>query len=233
MTKRVAIIQSNYIPWKGYFDIIQSVDEFVLYDDMQYTRRDWRNRNVIKSANGLQWLSIPVEVKGKYFQSIKDTKVAEMNWNIKHWQIIKQNYNKAKGFKEYSDIIESLYLNCNFEYLSEINYYFLTNICSILGISTKFRWSNEFLLEEDRTQRLISICKQCDADTYVSGPAAKSYMDEAVFDNEGIKLEYFDYNGYQEYNQIYPPFTHYVSIIDLLLNEGKNSVEIYKKTAIK
>jgi hypothetical protein len=98
-----------------------------------------------------------------------------------------------------------------------------------LGISTKFRWSNEFLLEDDRTQRLISICKQCDADIYVSGPAAKSYMDEAVFDNEGIKLEYFDYNGYQEYIQIYPPFTHYVSIIDLLLNEGKNSVEIYKK----
>lgn len=232
MSKKIAIIQSNYIPWKGYFDIIRSVDEFVLYDDMQYTRRDWRNRNVIKTPNGLQWLTIPVEVKGKYYQTIKETRIADKDWNIRHWQIIRQNYANASGFKVYAEIIENLYVNCNFDYLSDVNYYFLTNLCSLLGINTKFRWSSEFLLEEDRTIRLISICKQCNAETYVSGPAAKSYMDEPLFTEEGIKLEYFDYNNYVEYNQITKPFNHYVSIIDLLFNTGTSANEFLNKQYI-
>ena len=98
--KKVLITQSNYIPWKGYFDAIAIADEFVVYDDMQYTRRDWRNRNLIKTKNGLEWLTIPVEVKGKYFQKIRDTKISDPKWAIKHWSIISQNYAKAKYFNE-------------------------------------------------------------------------------------------------------------------------------------
>ncbi|HVZ95255.1 MAG TPA: WbqC family protein, partial [Chitinophagaceae bacterium] len=130
--KKLLITQSNYIPWKGYFDAINSVDEFVIYDDMQYTKRDWRNRNKIKTANGLQWLTIPVEVKGKYLQKIKDTKISSSKWNKEHWNAVKINYATASFFKQYKDFFEALYLNCNKAYLSEINFLFLTAICNLL-----------------------------------------------------------------------------------------------------
>ena len=110
--KKIAISQSNYIPWKGYFDLINKVDEFILYDDAQFTRRDWRNRNKIKTPNGLQWLTIPVDVKGKYFQKINETRISDKNWGVKHWHQIKQNYSKARSFKKYKDIFEKLYLDC-------------------------------------------------------------------------------------------------------------------------
>ncbi|MBJ7432720.1 MAG: WbqC family protein, partial [Gemmataceae bacterium] len=101
MAKTVAILQSNYIPWKGYFDLIRSVDEFILYDEVQYTRRDWRNRNKIKTADGTQWLTVPVEVKGKYFQKINETLISESGWEKNHWTRICSAYSKAPYFKEY------------------------------------------------------------------------------------------------------------------------------------
>ena len=178
--KKVAILQSNYIPWKGYFDLINMVDEFILYDDMQYTRRDWRNRNKIKTPQGLQWLTIPVEIKGKFFQKIKDTKITDKKWNIKHWRTISQNYSKSKYFKDYKDIFEELYLKCDEEYLSQINYKFITTINKILEINTKLRWSSEFELVDGQTEKLLGICKDCNADIYLSGPAAKDYFNEEV-----------------------------------------------------
>jgi hypothetical protein len=142
--KKIAISQSNYIPWKGYFDLINSVDEFTLYDDAQYTRRDWRNRNKIKTPQGLQWLTIPVDVKGKYFQKINETKISDKGWGVKHWQQIKQNYAKAKNFKKYKDIFEELYLSCKEEYLSEINHKF---IIAINQRAVQF-WVDEVLYAE-------------------------------------------------------------------------------------
>ena len=178
--KKIAILQSNYIPWKGYLELINMVDEFILYDDMQYTRRDWRNRNKIKTPQGLQWLTIPVEIKGKFFQKIKDTRITDKKWNIKHWRTISQNYSKAKYFKDYKDIFEELYLACDEEYLSQINYKFITTINEILEIKTKLRWSSEFELLDGQTEKLLGICKDCNADIYLSGPAAKDYFNEEV-----------------------------------------------------
>ncbi|MBE2986048.1 WbqC family protein [Campylobacter sp. RM12920] len=226
--KRIAILQSNYIPWKGYFDLINMVDEFIFYDDMQYTKRDWRNRNKIKTLNGLAWLSIPVEVKGKFFQKINETKISEKDWVKKHWQSISHNYSKAKYFKDYKDIFEDLYLNCSEEYLSQINYKFITTINKILDIDTKLRWSSEFKLIDGQTEKLIGICKECDADIYLSGPAAKDYFDEGLAEKEGIKMEWMDYSGYKEYTQLHPPFEHGVSILDLLFNEGENAKKFMK-----
>lgn len=220
VVKKVAIIQSNYIPWKGYFDIINMVDEFVLLDDVQYTRRDWRNRNRIKTPQGLKWLTIPVSVKGKFNIKIKDVMIADSSWNKKHWETIKTFYSRAKYFKYYKEFFEELYLNCKEKYLSEINYKFITSINKLLGIDTRIRFSTEFCLQEGKNERLISICKQCGADVYVSGPAAKVYLDEDLFLREGIKVEWMDYSGYPEYEQLYPPFEHKVSIIDLILNVG-------------
>ena len=216
--KKIAISQSNYIPWKGYFDLINKVDEFILYDDAQYTRRDWRNRNKLKTPQGLKWLTIPVDVKGKYFQKINETKISDKGWGVKHWQQIKQNYAKAKNFKKYKDIFEELYLSCKEEYLSEINHKFIITINQILGIKTKIRFSSEFKIYGDQTEKLINICKQCNATIYISGPAAKSYFNEQLANKENIQVKWMNYENYKEYEQLHPPFEHGVTILDLILN---------------
>ena len=177
--KKVAILQSNYIPWKGYFDLINMVDEFIFYDEVQYTKNDWRNRNKIKTPQGIQWLTIPVRQES-LDQKIKDTKISDKKWNIKHWRTISQNYSKSKYFKDYKDIFEELYLKCDEEYLSQINYKFITTINEILEIKTKLRWSSEFELVDGQTEKLLGICKDCNADIYLSGPAAKDYFNEEV-----------------------------------------------------
>lgn len=226
--KSIVITQSNYIPWKGYFDAINIADEFVFYDDMQYTRRDWRNRNKIKTKDGVKWLTVPVEAKGKYFQKINETKVSDSHWGKDHWATLVHNYSKARYFEDYKEIFESLYLNHKELYLSKINYSFIKVICEILGIKTKFSWSSEFDLKEDRTERLVDICKKCDATDYYTGPSAKAYMDETLFSNENINIHYFDYSGYIQYNQLHGNFIHEVSIIDLIFNEGPNASNFLK-----
>lgn len=226
--KKVAIVQSNYIPWKGYFDLINSVDEFILFDDMQYTRRDWRNRNKIKTSQGLIWLTIPVQVRGKYFQTIKETEISDQNWNQLHWKSILNNYVRADYFSDYREIFEDLYLNFNEKFLSNVNYRFLVKICNLLGIKTQISWSTDYVIVNGKTERLISLCKQAGATEYISGPAARDYMDEDLFQQENIKLSYIEYCNYPEYRQIHPNFEHSVSIIDLLFNEGVNAKKYMK-----
>ena len=225
--KKIAILQSNYIPWKGYFDLINMVDEFIFYDEVQYTKNDWRNRNKIKTPQGLQWLTIPVRQENLE-QKIKDTKISDKKWNIKHWRTISQNYSKSKYFKDYKDIFEELYLTCDEEYLSQINYKFITTINEILEIKTKLRWSSEFKLVDGQTEKLLSICRDCNADIYLSGPAAKDYFDEELARKENIKVEWMDYSGYKEYEQLYPPFEHGVSVLDLIFNQGHRAKEFMK-----
>lgn len=226
--KKIAISQSNYIPWKGYFDAINMVDEFVLFDDMQYTKRDWRNRNKIKTSQGSQWLSIPVEVKGKYFQKIKETRISDFDWGKEHWNSICHNYKKAPFFDQYKGIFEKIYLESKEELLSKINYLFIVAICGVLDIKTKLLWSDIFVLAEEKNQRLINICKDRQATEYFSGPAARSYMDVALFEKEGITVNYFDYAGYPQYHQLYGEFDHAVTILDLIFNEGPNSRRFMK-----
>lgn len=228
MSKKIAISQSNYLPWKGYFDLINSVDEFILYDDMQYTKRDWRNRNKIKTQDGLKWLTVPVKVKGEYYQKIRETVINDPNWNQHHWQYISYNYGKAKYFCEYKEAFENLYLGCYESQLSQINYNFIAEICKILGISTQISWSMNYKLIEGKTERLVDLCKQAGAIEYISGPAAKTYIEEELFEREGIKLSYMDYSEYPDYQQLFPPFEHGVSVIDLIFNEGKNATKFMK-----
>lgn len=227
-SKKVIITQSNYIPWKGYFDAFQLVDEVILYDDMQYTKRDWRNRNQIKTPQGLKWLSIPVGVKGKYFQAIKDTKISETKWKEKHWRTLQVNYAKTPFLKEYQEVFEELYLNCEEEYLSLINYRFLKGINQILGIETPMRFSSDFTLAEGKTERLVDLCKQVGGTDYYTGAAAKNYMDEGLFEQENIKVHYLDYTGYPEYAQLHPPFAHGVTVLDLIFNMGNEAVNYMK-----
>lgn len=231
---KIAISQSNYIPWKGYFDNIALVDEFILYDDMQYTKRDWRNRNKIKTAQGLKWLSVPVEVKGKYFQKIKDTRVSNKDWNTNHLNILKNNYSKAKCYKEVLPFVEDLYINAGkLETISEINFHFLRSICEYLEINTKISFSSDYeLLPEGKTERLVDLCEQVSGKEYFTGSAAKAYMEEELFTEKGIKVTYYDYSDYDSYEQLYGDFEHGVSILDLLFNKGVESKNFLKFSKI-
>jgi hypothetical protein len=221
--KSLAIVQSNYIPWKGYFDLINSVDEFMLFDDMQFTRRDWRNRNRIKSAAGPLWLTIPVQVRGRYYQRIDETKAADLGWARRHWETIQHCYRRAAHFADYAPVFEELYLTCEEEYLSRINYRFLAAICGLLGISTAITWSTQYGPAMGKTERLVHLCRDAGATHYLSGPAARDYLDESLFEASGVTVSYADYGGYAPYRQLYPPFDHFVSVIDLLFNEGPKS----------
>jgi hypothetical protein len=225
---KVLITQSDYIPWKGLFDIINSVDKFIIYDDMQYTRRDWRNRNKIKNCDGLLWLTIPVKVKGKYFQKINETEIIDQNWASQHWKTICHNYSKAKYFGIYKDIFATLYLDNTEKMLSRINYKFTRAICNILDIKTEILWSHNFELLAGKTERLVDLCEKVDANQYFSGPNAKNYIQQELFEEAGIKLCYFDYTGYPQYHQLFDDFYHDVSIIDLLFNEGQNAKKYMK-----
>ncbi len=225
--KSCIITQSNYIPWKGYFDGISKVDLFVVYDDMQYTKRDWRNRNMIKTPQGLKWLSIPVNVSGKFFQKISETQIADDTWPKSHLDSLKQNYSQAACFKEVWPWVQDLYLTCRFETITEVNLHFIEAIMAFLGIQTEIRYSSEFTLNEEKTMRLVDICTEVGASHYYSGPAAKAYMQEDFFTEKGIQVHYFDYSGYPEYPQLNPPFEHGVTILDLIFNTGSQASQFF------
>jgi hypothetical protein len=229
--KRVAIIQSNYIPWKGYFDMIAACDEFILLDDVQYTRRDWRNRNRIKTPTGVQWLTIPVEVKGKYHQRISDVVVSDADWARTHWRTLTHSYGKAPHFRELAARVEGWYTEAASKpRLTDINELFLRGLCGELGIATQIRRSSEFELPEGANERLLALCTKTGADRYLSGPAARDYLDTAMFANAGVTVEWMNYDGYPEYSQQHPPFDHSVTVLDLLFNTGRDAHRFLKHT---
>lgn len=222
--KKAAIIQSNYIPWKGYFDVIHDVDLFIFLDDVQYTVRDWRNRNKIKTAQGLRWLTVPVGADRN--RLIHEVEIADDGWNTTHWETLKQNYSKSPYFKLYREFFEQVYLGTKWLNLSELNQYLIKKISrDFLGIETEFVDSRELNAGGSKQDRLIDLLLKTGADYYLSGPAARDYIDEKGFAEAGIELQYKDYSGYPEYPQLYPPFEHGVTILDLLFNCGPSSAE--------
>ena len=217
--KAVAILQSSYIPWKGYFDIINSVDEFVWYDDVQYTKNDWRNRNRIITANGTQWMTVPCSGKGGLL--INQVELKNPRWQEKHWKTLSNAYSKAPYFSLYREFFEELYLGCQWKILYQMNRAFIEKISrEILGINTIFNDSIDYDVQGGKQDRLISLIEKSGATNYISGPAAKNYIDEDRFHQHNISIEWMDYSGYPSYPQIYGEFTHTVSILDLLFNVG-------------
>jgi len=226
--KKVAIVQSNYIPWKGYFDLIAAVDEFIIYDDMQYTRRDWRNRNQIKTPQGVKWLTVPVKVKGQYHQKIREVKIDETKWGNIHWKSLSQNYRRTPYFDEVALWLEPLYFSKSFDFLSVLNRHFIEAVCKYLGINTIISNSWDYRLVDGKTERLADLCSQAGGTEYISGFTAKRYIDEKVLVDRGIKLTWFEYTEYPEYPQLWGEFTHGVSILDLLFNCGRNASSYMK-----
>ena len=223
MSKTIAIVQSSYLPWKGYFDLIRSADVFVLYDDVQYTKRDWRSRNVIKTVQGPLWLTVPVRVKGRYHQLIKDVEIADRDWAERHWRSIELAYRRAAGFAAHGAFIQSLLEKCAaMDALSAVNRFLIEQIAAALGISTPIIDSSALGHVEGRSENLLHLCQTLGGTTYLSGPAARSYLDETLFKQAGVGVRYMDYTGYPEYPQLHPPFEHHVSVVDLLLNVAQD-----------
>jgi len=217
---KVAIIQSNYLPWKGYFDIIHDVDVFVFLEDVQYTKNDWRNRNKIKTPTGVQWLTVPM-LKGIH-QKIFKAKIDNFQqWKIKHKKSIECNYAASLYYDDYKDDIFKIYTK-KFNTISELNMYTIKKICKMLNIKTRFVNSRDLHTTEKKDKKVIEICQQVNADYYLSGPAAKDYIHNDNFINNGIELVYKDYSGYPKYQQLWGDFSHYVSIIDVIFNCGKD-----------
>ncbi len=220
--RRVAILQSSYIPWKGYFDILHDVDLFVFYEDVQYTRRDWRNRNRIKTASGVQWLTVPTD--GDQEKLICDVRLADPQWATKHWRTLQQTYGRAPYFGRYRGLLEEAYLGREWTHLSDLNKHLITLIAGeVLGLSTELVDARVYAANGAKQQRILDVLERCGASSYLSGPAAKAYLDEQSFLERGIELSWKDYGGYPEYSQFHPPFEHGVTILDLLFHTGPDA----------
>ncbi|MGO5427622.1 WbqC family protein [Fusobacterium mortiferum] len=220
--KKIAILQSNYIPWKGVFDMMNKVDVFVFFEDVDFTKRDWRTRNKIKTPEGEVWLSIPVKKSSRGTKIYEIEISQETNWQEKHYQTIVQYYKKAKFFSEYKWLLDKIYLEKKWENLSEFNIYVNTLIARELGIKTEFINSKDLETNGTKDDKLIEIIKKLDGDFYLSGPAAKDYIVNEKFKKEKIELAYIEYK-YPEYTQLYGEFNHYITILDVLFNCGKEA----------
>ncbi len=221
--KKVAVLQSNYIPWKGYFDIIHDVDLFIFHDDLQYTKGDWRNRNKIISSNGLMWLTIPVGTSEK--RLIDEVLIQDGKWQKKHWSNITAYYSRAPYFKMYKEFFEYVYLEKKWDYLHEVNRFMIIEISrNFLGTKTQFADSREFHSVGVKHEKLLSLVKATGAGVYLSGPAAKDYIVAEDYEEAGIELVWKNYSGYPEYKQLHGEvFEHGVSIVDLLFNTGSDA----------
>ncbi|MCY7316783.1 MAG: WbqC family protein [Rubrivivax sp.] len=220
--RRVAVLQSNYMPWKGYFDIIHDVDLFVFYDDNQYTARDWRNRNRIKTAQGAQWITVPAgEDRGRL---IHDVPINNKAWQAKHFESLRQNYGRCPHFARYRGWLEHVYLEQTWTNLSAMNQATVQHIATeFLGITTRFEDSRAHAAQGQKLDKLVDLVVKTGACSYLSGPAARDYIEPQRFADIGVVLQWKDYAGYPEYAQRFAPFEHGVSVLDLLFNTGPDA----------
>ncbi len=224
---KVAVLQSNYLPWKGYFDLIASVDLFVFYDCVQFTKNDWRNRNKIKTQQGLQWISVPAGSDIK--RRVCDVEINSLTWRAEHWKTLQHNYRQAPFFKLSAPWFEAFYAQAGPAKLSDINQGLIRGICQqFLGIGTQFADSRDYTLCGTKLERLLDLLQQVGASSYLSGPSARDYIDSQAFADRGIGLSYVDYR-YPIYAQFHPPFEHGVSIVDLLWHTGPQAPHFIRR----
>lgn len=226
---RFVALQSNYIPWKGYFDLMSTADLFVVYDSVQYTKNDWRNRNLLHGPNGPTWLTIPVQTAGRSSQRISEASVADGRWARKHWMTVVQALGKRPHFAEYKQSWEAWFAEAaDLRLLHDINLVFMRGIAEQLSISTPIVDDTEFETgaaddEGTATDRLVALCKAAGATTYITGPAGLDYMDLEAFSEVDIDVEVIDYTNYPAYPQLTEPFNHGLSALDLLANVGPDA----------
>jgi hypothetical protein len=228
---RISIIQSCYIPWKGFFDLIGLCDEYVIYDRMQFAKRHWHNRNLIKTPNGTEWLTIPVVTKGRFSQAIDEVMI-EKPWADKHWRALELAYRRAPFFAELAPLVQGWYEQAHQQpRLTEVNLIFLRGIAGLLGIKTRITRDTAYPAEGAKTERLLAIARAAGADRYLSGPSARDYFDEEMFRAAGITTEWMSYRGYPEYSQLHGAFVHEVTALDLLFNTGPDAARYLDRSA--
>lgn len=218
-------MQPGYLPWLGFFELIYNCDLFVLLDDVQYTRKDWRNRNRIRTKDGWLWLTVPVLTKNKQNQLINEAKINySINWRRKHLKAIEINYHKAKYFKTYFPELEKKY-SYDFEYLLDLNIEIINWISKALNIKTPIIKSSFLKTEGKREDKIINICKKLDARELYDSKAASSFFDLDKFQENNIKIIFQEYY-HPIYKQLYEPFIHSMSVIDLLFQYGPKSMDV-------
>lgn len=225
---KCVVLQPSYIPWRGYFDQIRRADLFVFYDDVQYDKHGWRNRNQIKTPTGKQWLTIPVNTRGVTTKHIAINEVPivwSKAWNKEHLKTLRQHYGKAPHFKTYEPLVEQFYARQD-TLLADFTIDFTIALTRALHIEhTQFLRSSTLAVEGSKTERLIALLQKVGADHYLSGPSAKDYIEADLFEKAGIQLEYISYN-YPEYPQLYLPYDPGVTILDLLFMTGDGALEL-------
>jgi len=223
---KAVILQPTYLPWIGYFGMVDTADIFVFYDDVQFVNRSWQRRNKIKTPNGYIWLSVPVVQK--FGQKINEVEiVTKLSWCDKHWKSIRHLYSKAPFFGEYMEIFKDFY-GKEWKYLVDLNLTIIKRISEILRLNTKFMLSSGLNVNGAKTDRLINILKEIGANEYISGPGTKSYIENEKFEENGITLYWYEFD-HPTYPQLYGDFVPYLSVIDLLFNVGNKSLDVIRK----
>ena len=225
---RVTILQPSYLPWLGFFEQMTRSDKFVLLDDVQYTRRDWRNRNKVRVKEGWVWLMVPVQQKSRFSQSLLETRIDNsVSWRRKHLETLRQHYCKAPFFEKYFPRCQQIYEK-DWEFLFDLCLETIQFLKEEMGIETPLLRSSEMKLSGEKTERLVSICRELGATHYLSGESGSDYISQEDFSNPGIELEYQNYE-HPVYPQRYPGFVPHLSTIDLLFNCGEQSLSILKQ----
>jgi hypothetical protein len=225
---RICIVQSCYIPWKGFFDLIGRCDEYVVYDSAQYAKRHWHNRNRVKTADGVQWLTIPVIAKGRFEQPIDQVEI-EKPWADKHWRTLELAYKRAPFFEQVAPTVKAWYEQADKQSrLTDVNAIFMHGIAGMLGLKTRIVRDDAYPAQGVKTERLLAIARAAGADRYLSGPSARAYFDEPLFASAEIAVEWMDYAGYLEYPQLHGGFEHAVTVLDLLFNAGPEAQRYFR-----
>jgi hypothetical protein len=218
---RCAIVQPSYIPWRGYFDLIRRVDVFVFFDDVQYDRRGWRNRNRVKGPQGSRWLTIPVNARGAQTSGlpINAVRTAGSDWSRDHLETLQRFYGRAPHFHRYREWLDRVYASPP-GLLADFTIALVKDISGMLGIDrVRFVRSSDLHASGTKTARLLDVLHQVGATYYLSGPTARAYLDERQLEDAGIALEWMKYD-YPEYPQLHPPFDPHVTVLDLLFMAG-------------
>ncbi len=223
---KIAILQPGYLPWLGFFEQVYVSDVFVIYDDVQYDKQGWRNRNRIKTGNGVKWVTVPVNFRFKEYPLTNEVEIDNsVNWKKKHLLTIKQNYSKAPFYKRYINIFEGAYSR-EWQYLVDIDLYFITEFARCLGLNNKkIVRSSSLNVRGNRVERLVTFCQIFKANIFYEGAAGRNYINIKDFEAQGIKVEFQDYN-HPVYNQLHGDFVPYLSVIDLLFNLGPESLPV-------
>ena len=224
---RLAVLQSNYIPWKGYFDLMAAADLFIVYDSVQYTKNDWRNRNILVSKSGPVWLTIPINTAGRADQPINAATIGDPRWARKHWQTASQLLARRPSFHLFEHEWATWFTEAaEMTHLHDVNVYLLRKIADQLDISTPITDDSEYeLVHDSPTGKLVQLCELVGASRYLTGPAGLNYLELDQFRAKGIGVDVIDYGHYPTYPQLSKEFVHGVSVLDLLANTGTAAVD--------